>query len=71
MSNDDESLGVAILKGFGKMLKMAMDPENQEKLISTLQKMGDQAAAKAKKSGDPEAIAAAERWNDCYGKKNK
>ena len=60
MSDDDESLGMTILKGLGKALLKAMDPDN----LAKMQKNNERWAARNIGSDDPKKQAAAQRIQD-------
>lgn len=64
MTNDDESLGMTILKGIGGFLlnvaKEAMDPDNMAKM----QEKNERWAKKNMNSSDPKKAAAAQKISD-------
>ena len=58
--DDDESLGMSILKGLGKALWKAMDPDN----LAKMQEKNERWAARNIGSDDPRKQAAAQKIMD-------
>jgi hypothetical protein len=68
MSDNEESLGITILKGIGKLLvsaaQRAADPDTHAKLLD----MMDKQANKSMRSGNEKASAAAAKYMENSGK---